>query len=288
VAREKIGTFTFGPDDLWLATHSKTAHAMQVACAAGLVDPGRVVYLIQDYEPGFTAWSTASVVASATYHAGFLPVVNSLPLKKYLVATEGITVDDDLVFAPAFDEERLRRAAANHRSGPKTVLFYARPSKPRNLYALGIAALKATVADLGEEAAKVRFVSAGEKHPDVQLGAGATLRSLGRLDWDAYFEFLSGTSVVLGLQASPHPSHPPLDAAISGALAVTNDFAETRAELHPRLRAVPADVPSLAAAMVDAIRNQPADTAYRAVSDGKLGRPLDDVVDALAARFDRS
>jgi hypothetical protein len=288
VSREKIQDASFGANDIWLATHSKTAHAAQVACVAGVIDVRRVLYLIQDYEPGFSAWSTASVVANATYHAGFLPIVNSSPLAEYLRKTEGIEINDDLVFAPAFDDKRLRESAGSRRHNPVTVFFYARPSKPRNLYALGIAALRAAVSELGADATGVRFVSAGEPHPNVNLGNGCSLVSLGRLEWASYFELLSSTSVALSLQASPHPSHPPFDAAISGSIAITNDFGETRTRLHPRLHAVPPDVPSLAAALVDAVRSAPGASSpgYLPVKPGILGRPLDDVIATLAGRFE--
>ena len=80
VTRETIREVTYGASDYWLASHSKTAHALQVACDVGVIDRARVAYLIQDYEPGFTAWSTESVLAEATYRAGFVPIVNSTPL----------------------------------------------------------------------------------------------------------------------------------------------------------------------------------------------------------------
>ena len=80
VAREALGGASFGATDIWLASHWKTAHAVHIACESGLIDPRRVAYLIQDYEPGFSAWSTEYALASATYRAGFVPIVNSAPL----------------------------------------------------------------------------------------------------------------------------------------------------------------------------------------------------------------
>ena len=100
---------------------------------------------------------------------------------------------------------------------------------------------------------------------------------MGRLPWDDYFRFLSTIDVALSLQQSPHPSHPPFDAAISGAYAVTNDFSGGRSGLHPRIVAVAADTPSLGAALADVIRNafdaEPGD--YLPVADGALGSELD-------------
>jgi hypothetical protein len=287
VTRETIRDAPFGASDYWLATHSKTAHALQVACDVGVIGRARVAYLIQDYEPGFTAWSTESVLADATYRAGFVPIVNSTPLWEHLTRS-GFDVPRDLVFAPAFETSRLEQAASRRQRTPGArVLFYGRRSKHRNLFALGVSALRAAAVALGPDAVQTEFFSLGERHDDVPLGNGAVLRSKGRLAWDEYFRFLSTVDVTLSLQQSPHPSHPPFDSAISGAHAVTNDFGGGRSGLHPRISAVSADTPSLGAALVDAIRNahdaEPA--SYLPVADGLLGSDLEAVLRSAASRL---
>ncbi|MFF1634411.1 hypothetical protein [Leifsonia sp. NPDC058248] len=287
VTRETIRAEPYSASDYWLATHSKTAHAVQVACDIGVIDRSRVAYLIQDYEPGFTAWSTESVLAEATYRAGFVPIVNSTPLWMHLNEA-GLDVPRELVFAPTFESTRLQQAAAlRERTPGARVLFYGRRSKHRNLFALGVSALKAATVELGADAAQTEFYSLGEQHDDVPLGNGAVLRSKGRLAWDEYFRFLATVDVALSLQQSPHPSHPPFDAAISGAHAVTNDFGGGRSALHPRISAVSADTPSLGAALVQAIRNardaEPA--GYLPVADGLLGSDLDDALRRAAVRL---
>lgn len=290
VMRERTRETAYGESDLWLATHFKTAHAVQVACEVGVIDADRVVYLVQDYEPGFTAWGTTSVLAQATYHAGFTPIVNSRPLFEHLRAEEQLTLDDSVVFAPSFELETLAEVAAARRpkaaGAPLRVLFYGRRSKPRNLFALGVSALKALAAQPGFDASRVEFFSAGEQHDDVPLGGDAALRSLGRLPWDRYFQYLSTVDVMLSLQQSPHPSHPPFDAAISGAVTVTNDFHGTRAGLHPRIIPVRASTESLAAGLAEALRRVAApgfDRGYLPVSHGVLGHPLDEVIAHTAA-----
>jgi hypothetical protein len=288
VPREQISAVSFSPRDIWMATHSKTAHAAQVACASGAIDRERVAYFIQDYEPGFSPWSTESVLATSTYRAGFVPIINSTPLSQYLAAEDGLQFEASQVVAPSFETEKLRAAAAARKPGaPRRVLFYARPSKHRNLYHLGVSALRAAFLELGDDASSVEFFSAGEDHEPVDLGGGRSITRLGPLPWNDYFEFLASTSVMLSLQQSPHPSHPPFDAAISGAVSVTNDFHGTRAGLHPRIIAVPADTQSLAKAIVAAIRNSDAEppNGYLPVQDGILGRPLDEVLTATIERL---
>ncbi|GAA1439897.1 rhamnosyltransferase WsaF family glycosyltransferase [Leifsonia poae] len=288
VMREGIRSRTYGSDDIWLASHSKTAHAIQVACDTGVIDRRRVAYLIQDYEPGFSAWSTESVLARSTYHAGFLPVVNSLPLWTYLQRAEQLELPRELVFAPRFEAAKLEEAAAARKAHPRVrVLYYGRRSKHRNLFALGLSALRATALELGASDPKVEFVSAGEQHDTIDLGHGARLTSRGRIAWNDYFSFLSTVDVALSLQLSPHPSHPPFDAAISGALAVTNDFDGVRAGLHPRIAAVEPTTRDLSAAITSAVRERAGrdPLPYLPVAEGALGADWDDVVDTVAERL---
>jgi hypothetical protein len=283
VSRETIGGATFAGDDVWVATHFFTAHAVQVACELGLVDARNVVYLIQDYEPGFVPWSTEYAVAQATYHAGFIPLVNSLPVARHLEQAEGISIPRTQVFGPAFDLARLSRAAETREPAPGTrIAFYGRPSKHRNLFRLGVAALRLAAERLGPDR-DVTFVSVGEPHGAVELAAGHTMASRGTLAWDEYFEFLSQIDVLLSLQLSPHPSHPPLEAAISGAWAVTNDVGNERAGLHPRLSAVPARVDTLAEAIL-AAADQPAGS-FHPLGTGLLGGDLAAAVDAVVERL---
>lgn len=286
VAREHLRDHAFGTTDVWLATHWKTAHAVQVAVTAGKIDRARVIYLIQDYEPGFSPWSSESVLARATYHAGFAPLVNSIPLWSYLCAEEGLEIDRAQVFAPSFEIDRLRETADGRTLGNEvTVLFYGRPTKHRNLFQVGLAALRVSVLQLGTDAPKVRFYSAGEAHDPVDLGSGHELVSLGRMPWKEYFEFLSRTQVLLSLQQSPHPSHPPFDAAISGATAVTNDFHGTRSALHPRIIAVEATPDHLGSAVTTAIHaaSTAPPSGFLPVAPGLLGAELDDAISAVLA-----
>lgn len=289
ISRHALAETEFHEHELWIVTHWTTAHAAQVAVVDGSIDAAHVVYLVQDFEPGFNALSTDRTTADATYGAGFLPVVNSLPLARYLAQHTALPLEEQLVFAPAFEPERLERIAAARCPGPVTVLFYGRPSKPRNLYALGLAALRDAVQRLGPAAQNVRFVSAGEQHDSVELGAGVQLQSVGTLEWNAYFELLTESAVVLSLQASPHPSHPPLEAAMSGALSVTNDIDGTRAALHERLHAVPATPEALGSALADAVARAAADApgGYIPVDPAQLGAPLATVIARVAERFRR-
>lgn len=274
-------------EDLWVVTHWTTAHAAQVAAAAGLLTAAQVIYLVQDYEPGFTAWSTHFAVASATYHAGFHLLVNSTPVAAYLREAEGVLVPADQVFHPQLDLTRLN-ASANERvvGSDVRILFYARPSKPRNMFDLGVSTLK-VLSRRTPPSVKLIIVSAGERHQDISLPNGRTIQNVGKLPWDEYYRRLARTDIVFNLQMSPHPSHLPLDALASGASAVSNDLGEFRAELHRDLYVAPAEPDALATALEAAISGlkQPRRSDVTNAFDiAVLGKSLSSSVESLLGR----
>jgi hypothetical protein len=288
VPREQILNHMFGEHDVWIATHWKTAHPLDVAATAGVVDRSRVVYLVQDYEPGFSPWSTEYAVAASTYGAGFRLLVNSKPLQRYLMEVEGLDVPNELTFSPHLDVALLERVAAAREHEPLVrVLFYGRPSKHRNLYRLGVSALRVAVQELGEDS-QTEFHSAGEKHPDEELGLGHKLVSHGTMQWDEYFRFLASTNVVLSLQHSPHPSHPPFDGAISGARVVTNEFHGTRQGIHPHITPTHASPRALGQAIAEAVRTSSVagPHPFSPLRTGGLGVPLHEALDALVMQLE--
>jgi hypothetical protein len=288
VVQPMLAHTTTSPDDVWVVTYWTTAHAADVARRLGVLDPAKVVYLIQDYEPGFHAWSLPHALTRATYHAGFHHVVNSRSLARYLSAREGEAADHGLVIAPHLDVDRLADVAARRTPGARPrVFFYGRPGKPRNLYPLGVAVLRAAAVRLAAQGRPWEAVSAGEAHPDIVLPGGGGARSLGTLDWAGYYDLLARTDVALTLMLSPHPSHPPLEVAVSGGLAVTNELDGARTGFHPRIAAAPADPDALAEALVAAVRQAAQDGPgeFLPPEPGLLGDPLDDVVGRLVTRL---
>jgi hypothetical protein len=274
--------FQFSAEDIFVATYWTTAHALDVAARSNLIDPNRVFYLIQDYEANFYAGSTESAVAQSTYHAGFRPLVNSMPLQGFLQRREGIAIPDEFVFRPDLDLARLSETSAlRHESGDVTVGFYGRPSKPRNSFALGVSSLRAADRELKQRGIAAKYVSMGEPHPPIRIGSDITMTSVGKLAWERYFTLLAQMDTLLSLQQSPHPSHPPLDAVASGGYAVTNDMDESRAGLSPRLFAVPNDPAALGSAIADAVQVGRLENSAGRFDEKfieQLGRPLTDVI----------
>jgi hypothetical protein len=286
VAHAAIDGTTFGTDDLWLATHWVTAHALDIAVRSGRLDASDVIYLIQDFEPGFIGWSTLSALAESSYAAGFTPLVNARPVADLLASRGFGEVPAELVFSPAFDLEELRAAAERRTAHERpTVYFYGRPSKPRNMFDLGIAALRLAAERLHERGVTARFVMAGEDGPDIDLGP-AMLENRGALSRPDYFALLSEIDIGLCLQASPHPGHAAFDVAISGGAAVTNELSGARAGSHAAITAVPARLENLADAIVARVLEHDKDSVgHFAAPNDQLGSSLTDATAAAWARY---
>jgi hypothetical protein len=169
------------------------------------------------------------------------------------------------------------------------IFFYGRPSKPRNLYQLGVAALRKVAMELTRLSVPFEVVMAGEGQGSVDLGP-ATMRNLGALSRSDYFALLASTDIGLSLQYSPHPSHPPFDIAISGAQAITNEFGLGRENFHRNLHVAPADPDAIAAEIVRVALALDRSTVgrYSPAPTGALGQPLEDAVDATLAQLFRS
>lgn len=275
---EDLTSTPFGSDDIWIATHWMTAHAVDVAARSGAINRHRVVYLVQDYEPDHFAGDSDRPAAESTYRAGFALLVNSRQVATFLRG-HGVDVNDENVFAPQFDSRQLRTVASRRSSQTvPLIFFYGRPSTPRNMFGLGIETLRHAAREFARRGSDVDFVMAGEGGPNIDLADGFTLRNLGVLERTAYFDEIARVDVGLTLQATPHPSHLPFDLAISGSFAVTNEVDGSRNEMHPRIIAgasKPDALSALLVSMVGMARSRArVPLGYLPVKDGQLGSSL--------------
>ena len=241
-------------DDIIIVTFWRTAHHVGELVSAGRIDPDRVIYLVQDFEPGFYAWGTEHALAERTYSRGFRLLVNSAPLARHVQEMTGVEIPADRVFAPFVDGEALRTSADMWRPFDRRrprVLFYARPSKPRNLFPLGVDALRDWITHLPEDVSP-RILVAGEKGARVSLPERAAVEHLGQVSLPRYHELLSEVDLGLALMFSPHPSHLPLELPMAGIPTVTNRFGHIRTPWIPGLRVAPTDPRDVALAIEEA------------------------------------
>jgi hypothetical protein len=223
-----------GRSDMLLATAWWTAQY-----SARLLDDmgaDEFIYMIQDFEPGFYKWSTEYALAMETYNMRIRPLICGELLAEYLsearigrFADKGFA-ESSLVFEPAIDRSRFHPAAGRDPGGPHRLLFYARPEAPRNLFEMGLLALREVVDRGAVAAAEWDLWFIGGAVPPRDLGRGVVIRQHPWLDYDRYAALLRSCDVGVSLMLSPHTSYPPLEMAACGASVVTNTFANKTAE----------------------------------------------------------
>lgn len=271
----------FHSEDLWIATYWTTAVTIQQAVRDGFTRPDRVLYLVQDWEPGFLPWGAQHVLARNTYTAGFRLVVNSSPLGQFLEQQAGIHLPHRAIFAPAVVVDPLHRAARRWTPGDPDrprVLFYARPSKPRNLYSLGVDALGVWASQLPSGVRPI-VTLAGEDVAPMTIGDRIDVVRAGKTDLSDYYDLLARTDLGLALMYSPHPSHLALELPMAGIPTVTNEFDTARRPWVVGLSIAQLTPIALASALGDAWKRAGTLSSHTPQPPPDLGGSLEDAVD---------
>ena len=244
------------PDESFLATAWQTAYTAQAALQ--YTSAKEFFYLVQDYEPAFSAWSSNFALAAATYTMPHRPIFNDPLLGEYLldqIPESRRAPGKSISFLPAVDPVLFAPPTAP-RQHPYTLLFYARPNAQRNAFELGLHALRATVTRGALSASDWEILSIGAPLPPFDLGRGQTLIND---PWNTFIEYaalMRRSSVVLALSISPVIGYPVREIARTGGFAVTNTFANkdlaSLRTISPRIFAAPATVDELATELIRA------------------------------------
>jgi len=276
-------------DDVWVATFWTTAWNLARLVEKKRVRADNVLYVVQDWEPGFYPWGDLRLKARSTYDVGFQLLVNSRPLARYVGDRTGRPIDPSRVFAPELDPGPLHVSADRWKPSPDgtlRVLFYARPSKPRNMLKLGLQALQAWSLTRSDDSDVVVRL-AGEPIGSVDLGPRLRTEVLGKLSYDDYYDILADTDVGLALMSSPHPGHLALELPMAGIPTVTNQFEGYREPwVNGLVVAERADTRALAEALTSAaavastLESHTAGALERDLG-GSLGEAMSSVADVL-------
>ncbi len=246
--------------DVFLATWWPTAYVARDAMRwAGA---GEFVYLVQDYEPGFYAWSSNYALAEATYGFPCRAIFNEALLRAHFAAGgvarfgPGTGTERAIAFDPSVDRGLFRRSPDPRDPATPVVrrlLLYARPKVDRNCFPLALRALRAAVQAGVFEGEEWEFVAIGAELPELRLSDRHVLRPSGWLGLADYARLISDSDLLLSLMLSPHTSYPPLEMAVAGNLVVTNVLgAKTAEALHaisPRIIGVKPVVEDLVVAL---------------------------------------
>jgi O-antigen biosynthesis protein len=225
IDRLNTSKLPFSKDDLFIATFWTTALAIKNTLTQNHFNQAKFIYMIQDFEPGFYAWSDDFALADYTYTLNFIPVFNAQSLFEYVAQKHpNLTQYHNHVIKPVVRFPKDDFVVSRQNDNKSNILIYGRPSKDRNLFNLIIIGLKRWIEKNNIQPKHVSINSIGEKHADIDLVNSMVVKSLGKMSYDQYIDLLGKTDIGVSLMLSPHPSYPPLEMALHGVRVITNRF----------------------------------------------------------------
>jgi hypothetical protein len=182
-----------------------------------------LVYLIQDYECGFSSWSTRYALAETTYRRprDTIPIFNTDILFEFFKSNG--YYDNGHVLSPGI-HSAINDAIVRGTPKEKIVLLYARPHAERNCLSFLDALIETALRLAPDFWADWRFIAVGENFDRSKLRACERIEILGRLGLKPYAALASRAALGISLMISPHPSYPPLEMAAAGVQVITNTY----------------------------------------------------------------
>lgn len=203
-----------------LFSTANTANLIQSRCRNK-----KFIYFIQDDEREFFPASSLRCAVEQSYAYDCYPIFSTEILEKFFLSEDvgGMRSKHAKViwqgcpanyYLPPFERFSKRTK--------KKFVFYARPNNSRNCYGFAfillIEAVKRKIFDDSWEFYGIGY----PRSCDLKLPGQKVLHMLPNMSLEEYKESLSTYDVALSLMATPHPSMPPVDFALSGCLVVTN------------------------------------------------------------------
>jgi len=190
----------------------------------------KYICMLQEYEKIFYPnGDEHAMIDRILSDTSMVPVVNTKILYDYFVQNHYDHVTKEaLFFEPAFPHAKEKNAflkKVQKRDPEKlNLFFYARPNTPRNLFYIGLDLLN-TAIDLGIiDTKKWDVFFAGENVSLCTFNDNTVPKSLGKLSWADYVNFIPTVDLTISLMLAPCPSYPPLDLAAVGSAVLTNTY----------------------------------------------------------------
>ncbi len=197
------------------------------AATLGSVRSENIVYLLQEDERMFYPHGDEHLRCSRVLaHPDIRFVINTRLLFDHLVAS-GLSniATNGTWFEPSFPKEVFQPGLRGENT-KRSLMFYARPNNVRNLFYFGIEILEAAIARGIIDLQKWDIILVGKDIPKIRFDEGRySPEAKEHLNWTQYAALAGQTDLGLCLMYTPHPSYPPFDLAASGAVVVTNRFA---------------------------------------------------------------
>ena len=177
----------------------------------------RKFYLVQDYEPYFYSAGSISGLIEQTYRFGFSCLANTHGVGSQCK----IYTSDVTTFSPGIDRNIFYAKNKQTRvEPPYKVVFYGRPSNPRNCFSLGIQTLKSLKRKMKDN---VQIISVGEEYNLDEYGLKDILENHGLLNsLDEVANLYRDCCLGLVYMMTPHPSYQPLEYMATGCITATN------------------------------------------------------------------
>lgn len=172
-------------------------------------------YFVQDFEPSFYPADIRYAIAEATYRFGFGGIISTPGLEEEYAEYSS----RHMSFVPAVDET-VYYPSEKKSNFPLRIVFYGRPSVPRNGFSLGIEALKEVKKRYQD---KIEIITAGEDWKPSQYGLEGVLENLGLLtSLQNVADLYRGADIGLGIIFTKHTSYQPFEYMASGTAVVMN------------------------------------------------------------------
>lgn len=220
---KKVSKLEISEQDIFLATSWWSARAIH---EINLRE--RFFYVLQEVETFFYPNGDDQMLCEKVLSMKNIRfIVNSRLLMEYysLTKKENI-VKNGISFEPSFPKHLY---APNENTFAdkvkKTLFFYSRPNNPRNLFYSGIELLDRAILKGIIDTKKWDIYFAGSNVQKMVFCDGTRPKFLGSMTWESYANFAKTVDLALCLMYTPHPSYPPLDLAASGAVVLTNSYA---------------------------------------------------------------
>lgn len=242
----------------------------------------RKFYLMQDYEPTFYAAGTLYGLIEQTYRFGFSCIANTSGVgDKYKQYSEDVTI-----FSPGVDQEQFYPDDSKSNIGtPVQIVFYGRPSNPRNCFYLGIETLKAVKRKLNDT---VKIISVGEEWSEADYDVEGVVENRGLLKtMDEVASLYRSSDFGLVYMMTPHPSYQPLEYMASGCVTITNYNEPNRWLLNDENTLLVEANPEIAAQKIhDAVKDSRKWQSMRDAGLKDVSRLMwDDVFDVVKKRL---
>lgn len=182
----------------------------------------RLVYLIQDYEPGFYSWSDKYAMAMATYERQneTIALINSEELANFMTARRPFVHAFCIPYTLEPQIAKQIKATVKER----IILVYGRPSVSRNCFGTILEGLRRWQSRNPRANAEWSVAIVGEEFNPKLVAELENVSVLGKLSLNGYSDLLNRASIGISMMVSPHPSYPPLEMASAGLITITNSY----------------------------------------------------------------